>query len=457
MQRKTLRASPSYKWYALAAVMLAAVMAPLDSSIANVALPVIGRAFHTGVDSTEWVLIAYMLTTSSTLVLFGRLGDMWGQKRVYMLGFIVFGLSSLACAFAPSFFVLVAARAVQGFGAAMLMSSTPAIITEVFPARERGRAIGLNGGAVALGLSSGPILGGLIVTSWSWRWIFIINVPISVVALAIGAFVLRPERRGNEGFDIPGALLAFTALLAIALGLSRAHVWGWTSIATLGALLYGVVGVAAFLSVERRAKAPALDLDLFKNRTFALSVLAGMLYFCALFCVIFTIPLSAQVAMGRNALQAGLLILPISALNLFLAPAAGALSDRVPARYVSTAGAACFLAGALLLAAQPAHPDLRFLIFALLVTGAGTAVFTQPNNSTIMGSAPANRRGIAAGVLATARTTGQLLGVCVAGAIYFLRASQLGPLAHSYLPAKAVFIGVAIIMLFVTAISYLRD
>jgi EmrB/QacA subfamily drug resistance transporter len=437
--------------------MLGTVMAPLDSSIANVALPAIGRGFHTGVDNTEWVLIAYMLTTSSTLVLFGRLGDMWGQKRVYTLGFVVFGLTSLACAFAPSFVVLVAARAVQGFGAAMLMSSSPAIITDVFPARERGRAIGLNGGAVALGLSSGPLLGGLIVTSWSWRWIFIINVPISIVALAVAAFILKRERRDNEGFDIPGALLAFSALFAIALGLSRAHVWGWASIRTIGALLYGIMGIAAFLNVERRARAPVLDLELFKNRTFAFSVLAGALYFCALYCVIFTIPLSAQVAMGRSALQAGLLILPISALNLFLAPAAGALSDRLPARYVSTAGAGCFLVGSLLLAAQAPHPGFRFLTLALLVTGAGTAVFTQPNNSTIMGSAPANRRGVAAGVLATARTTGQLLGVCVAGAIYFLRASQLGPLAHSYLPAQAVFLGVAIIMLFVTVISYLRD
>ena len=432
-------------------------MAPLDSSIANVGLPAIGRAFGTAVDNTEWVLIAYMLTTSSTLMLFGRLGDIWGQKRVYTLGFVVFGLSSLACAFAPSLLVLVAWRAVQGFGAAMLMSSTPAIITQVFPARERGRAIGLNGGAVALGLSSGPVLGGLIVTSWSWHWIFIINVPISIVALAVAAFVLRRERSGTGGFDIPGTLLAFTALFAIALGLSRAHVWGWRSIGTIGTLLYGVVGGAVFLSVERRAKTPVLDLELFKSRTFAFSVLAGTLYFCALYCVIFTIPLSAQVALGRNALQAGLLILPISVLNLFLAPVSGALSDRVPARYVSTAGAGCFLIGSLLLAAQSAHPDLRFLMLSLLVTGAGTAVFTQPNNSTIMGSAPANRRGIAAGVLATARTTGQLLGVCVAGAIYFLRASQLGPLAHTYLPAKAVFVGVAIIMLFVTAISYLRD
>jgi EmrB/QacA subfamily drug resistance transporter len=437
--------------------MLGTLMAPLDSSIANVALPTIGRAFATPVDTTEWVLLAYMLTTSSTLVLFGRLGDLWGQKNVYTLGFAVFGLSSVACAFAPSFLWLSVARAVQGLGAAMLMSSSPAIITNAFPAHERGRAIGMNGAAVAIGLSSGPVLGGWIVTAFSWRWIFLINVPISIVALAVSAFVLRREERRAEEFDFLGAFVAFTTLFAIALALSRAHVWGWGSARTIGLLVYAALGIALFLRIERRVPGPVLDLELFKNRTFAFSVLAATIYFCALYCVIFTIPLAAQVALGRNGLQAGLLVLPISALNIFLAPTAGALSDRVPARYVSTGGAACFFLGSLLLALQPANPTETFLYIALLITGAGTAVFSQPNNSTIMGAAPANRRGIAAGVLATARTTGQLLGVSVAGAIYFLRETQLGTLAHTFLPAKAVFIAVAFMMLFVMVISYLRD
>jgi MFS family permease len=234
-------------------------------------------------------------------------------------------------------------------------------------------------------------------------------------------------------------------------------VWGWGSARTIGLLVYAALGIALFLRIERRVPGPVLDLELFKNRTFAFSVLAATIYFCALYCVIFTIPLAAQVALGRNGLQAGLLVLPISALNIFLAPTAGALSDRVPARYVSTGGAACFFLGSLLLALQPANPTETFLYIALLITGAGTAVFSQPNNSTIMGAAPANRRGIAAGVLATARTTGQLLGVSVAGAIYFLRETQLGTLAHTFLPAKAVFIAVAFMMLFVMVISYLRD
>jgi EmrB/QacA subfamily drug resistance transporter len=437
--------------------MLGTFMAPLDASIANVALPTIGRAFHTPVDTTEWVLIAYMLTTSSTLVLFGRVGDLIGQKRVYTLGFAIFGFSSLACAFAPAFFALVAARAVQGLGAAMLMSSSPAIITQAFPSSERGRAIGLNGAAVAIGLSTGPLLGGAIVTYYDWRWIFLINVPIAIIAMLVSGFVLRREERKPESFDLAGAAIAFTALLALSLALSRAHVWGWGSARTLGALTYAVAGIALFLRVERRARAPVLDLKLFENRTFAFSVLAATLFFCAMYCVVFTVPLMAQVALGKNGLQAGLLLLPISALNVVLAPTAGALSDRIPARYISTAGALVMLAGSLFLALLPAHPETTLLYCALIITGAGTAVFSQPNNSTIMGTAPPNRRGVAAGILATARTSGQLLGVCVAGAIYFLREQQLGPLAHSYLPAKAVFFGVAAMMSAAAVVSYMRE
>lgn len=432
-------------------------MSPLDASIANVALPTIGRAFHTPVDYTEWVLIAYMLVTSSTLVLFGRLGDVWGQKRVYVIGFAVFGAASAACAFAPSFWALVAARAVQGLGSAMLMSSSPAIITDTFPSSERGRAIGLNGAAVAVGLSLGPLAGGMIVTYWDWRWIFLINVPISIVALMMAAFVLRREHHRREPFDLTGAAIAFTTLFALSLALSRAHAWGWSSPLTLGLLAYALLGTVAFIAIERRVRAPMLDLRLFRNRTFAFSVLAATLYFCAMYCVVFTVPLTAQVSLHRNALQAGLLLLPISVLNVVLAPVAGALSDRVPARYVSTAGAICFFAGSLILALQPAHPAVWILYVGLFIAGAGTAVFSQPNNSTIMGHAPPNRRGIAAGILATARTTGQLLGVCVAGAIYFLRSQQLGPAAQSYAPAKAVFFTVALLMIAVSLVSYARD
>jgi EmrB/QacA subfamily drug resistance transporter len=452
---QVLRGSERYRWYALSTVMLGTVMAPLDGSITNVALATIARVFSTSVDNAEWILLAYLLTTATTVALFGRLGDMLGQKRIYLAGFGVFGLSSIACALAPSLVVLVAARAIQGIGSSMLLACAPAIITNIFPASERGRAIGMNGAAVAAGLTAGPILGGFIVTYADWRWIFLINVPISLVALASAAIVLRPERGSPATFDALGATVGGTALFALTLALSRAHVWGWGSPVTLGLLAAFAVAVPIFLRIERSVAAPMLDLVLFKNRLFAFSVVASTLYFTALFSIIFTIPVVAQVALGRNGFQAGLLLLPIAALNVVLAPVAGALSDRVPARYVSTVGSSVFALGTVVLVFLPHHPAAWMIAGALLVCGAGTAVFSQPNNSTIMGNVPPDRRGIAAGILATSRTTGQLLGVAIAGAIYFFVERHTGP--HSLVPARAVFGSVTLILVVTSAISFLRD
>jgi EmrB/QacA subfamily drug resistance transporter len=454
-QRLRIRSQSNYKWYVLGAIMLGTIMGPLDGSIANVALATIGRAFRTSVDNVEWVLLAYLLISASTLVLFGRIGDMIGQKRVYLVGFAIFGLSSIACAFAPSLWAMVGARVVQGVGAAMLLSSTPAIIVHTFPASERGRAIGFNGGAVAVGLTAGPVVGGLIVTYSDWRWIFLINVPISIVALALATIILKPEGSRPAKFDFAGAAIASSALFALTLPLSRVHIWGLTSPATIGLLVYFIIASVVFIEVERRAEAPMLDLALFRDRVFAFSVVAATLYFSAVFAVIFVIPVAAQTALDRNALEAGLMLLPISVLNIVLAPIAGALSDKVPARYISTIGSSIFCVGALLLALLPAKPLLWMIPCALLIAGCGTAVFSQPNNSTIMGRAPSDKRGVAAGVLATARSTGQVLGIASASAIYFTVAKHAD--AHTFIPAKAVFAVVAVVLVFVSLISFTRD
>ncbi|HEY0797710.1 MAG TPA: MFS transporter [Candidatus Baltobacteraceae bacterium] len=450
-----IRTSDRYRWYALAAVMLGTVMAPLDGSVANVALTTIGRAFSTGVDTAEWILLAYLLMTASTVALFGRLGDMIGQKRIYLIGFAVFGASSVMCAFAPSLVILIAARAVQGIGSAMLLACAPAIITNAFPSSERGRAIGMNGAAVATGLTTGPLLGGLIVTYSNWRWIFLINVPISIVALIVAAIILRPEPMRSAEFDAPGSLLAGIGLFSLTLALSRAHVWGWTSPATLGLIALFAIVLPIFLRVERLARVPMLDLALFKNRKFAFSVCASTLYFTALFSIIFTLPVVAQGVLGRNGFQAGLLLFPISALNVVLAPMAGALSDRVPARYLSTFGSSVFAIGTIILVLLPHHPALWMITAAMFICGAGTAVFSQPNNSTIMGNVPPEHRGTAAGILATSRTTGQLLGVAISGAIYFIVERHTGPL--SLVPARSVFASVTLILIATSAVSFLRD
>ena len=288
-----------------------------------------------------------------------------------------------------------------------VLSSNQALIVDTFPSTERGRAIGFNGAAVAVGLSLGPIIGGAIVTYGDWRWIFLINVPISIVALIGASLVLKPVLQRSGGLDPIGAALSVTTLFSASLALSRSHIWGWTSPWTLGLLLLSLLTLIAFIYVERRVPAPTLDLSLFKIRIFAVSVFAGLVYFTAISGLIFIVPLAAQTALGDTAFAAGLLLTPITALNIVLAPTAGALSDRVPVRYVSTAGALMVAIGLFVLSRLPPLPTTFELIGALIVTGLGTAVFTQPNNSAIMGSAPADRRGIAAGTLATARTTGQ--------------------------------------------------
>ena len=453
--RNLIRSSERYRWYALAVIMLGSTMGTLDASIANVALPTIAHAYAATLDETEWVLLAFMLVTSSTLVLFGRLGDMFGQKRIYLGGFAIFGLSSLACAFAPSLAILIAARAIQAIGAAMLVSSNQALIVDTFPATERGRAIGFNGGAVAVGLSLGPIVGGAIVTFWHWQWIFLINVPISLLAMLGASLVLKPVKRGGSGFDPIGAVLCISGLFLVSLALSRGNAWGWETTRTVGALVAGAVLLAAFVFVERRVSAPTLDLKLFSNRLFAMSVLGAFVYFVAIAGLVFIVPLAAQTALHYSPFLAGLMLTPITAMNVFLAPTAGALSDRVPIRYVSTFGACCVALGLFLISRLPAEPTSWQIVLAVIVAGFGTAVFSQPNNSAIMGSAPANQRGIAAGTLATARTTGQLLGVATAGAVYFLLTQKLG--TNSFAPAGTYFGLSAIVMVGVAAISWIRE
>ncbi|NNM99314.1 MAG: MFS transporter [Candidatus Eremiobacteraeota bacterium] len=451
----TVRASERYSRYAVATVMLGTVMGPLDGSIANVAMPTIARFYHRGVDEAEWVLLAYMLVTASTLVLFGRIGDIFGHKRVYQTGFGIFGLGSLLCALAPSLEALIVMRVFQAIGAAMLVACTQALIVESVAPERRGRAIGLNGAAVAVGLTAGPILGGAIIALGDWRWIFAINIPISLLALLAASIVLKPTAPRREGFDPVGALLSIVGLFALSLALSRAHRWGWTSGTTLGWIALSGAALALFVFVERRVHAPTFDLTLFRSRIFAFSTIAAFCYFIAQSGIVFLVPLTAQLALHATPLQAGLLLVPLTALNVALAPTAGALSDRIPARYLSTAGAVLVAIGTLLLAHLPAVPTTLEIVLALVATGIGTTIFSQPNNNAIMSSAPHERRGIAAGTLATARTTGQLLGVATAGAFYF--AHNGGAAAGTFLPASGYFAILTFGMVAVAILSYVRE
>jgi Major Facilitator Superfamily len=285
----------------------------------------------------------------------------------------------------------------------------------------------------------------------------LINVPISILAMIGATFVLRPVQQKSTGFDPIGAALSVITLFSLSLALARSHIWGWTSPLTIGLIALSIVTLIAFIYTERHVLTPTLDLNLFKIRIFAVSISAAFIYFTVLSGLIFIVPLTLQTALGDSAFAAAFFLTPITALNIVLAPTAGALSDRVPARYVSTAGALMVTIGLFVLSRLPPTPTRLELIGALILTGCGTAVFTQPNNSAIMGSAPPDRRGIAAGTLATARTTGQLIGVAVASAVYFAAAMHAGPLAKTFAPASAYFGFTAFVMLGVAVLSWLRE
>ena len=435
--------------------MLGVFMVSLEGSIANLALPSIAHAFGHSVDDGEWIVLIYFLVLAATLIIFGRAGDLIGRKRVYAIGFAIFGGSSLACAFAPSFWWVVAFRGLQAIGSSMIQSCSGAIITAVFPPHQRGRALGINGAAVQLGLAIGPLAGGAIVTFGDWRYIFIINAPIALAGMLWASAVLKRDHLRAERFDVTGAGAFALLLFAFSLALSRAHIWGWNAPATVALLALTPVLAGLFLAIESRVREPMLDLHLFQNRGFRGAVAAATLHFTSMYTMVFSIPLALQRSLHDTGLQAGIALLPLAAIPVFLAPIAGTLSDRFGARYLASAGALMMGFGGVALAALPDRPGISAVMLPLALVGLGIGLFNQPNNSTIMGSAPRQALGVAAGVLATARNTGMVAGTAIAGAIYFFRLGQLGAdFANTIAPAKAEAFVVIAIACAVAAISF---
>jgi len=405
--------------WVLLTVGIGTFMSALDGSAVNTVLPLLRRELHTSVAGIEWVATVYLLVVSGLLLPFGRAGDLYGQKRVYLLGFALFVAASALCGLAPSAPALVALRGLQGVGAAMLFASAPAILTRTFPAARRGRALGVQGMMTYLGLTTGPALGGWIAHTFGWRWVFYINVPIGLLAATLAARLIREERGAatREPFDLAGGALFLAGLVALLVALNQGHAWGWTAPATLGLATTAAALLATFVAVERRRASPMLDLALFRDRTFAASALSAYLNYVCVYGVVFTIPFLLVQGRGLDTRHAGLVLTAQPLVMAAVAPLSGALSDRVGTRPPATAGMLVLAAGLLLLARAAAGPSLAAVAAALAVVGLGVGTFVSPNNSALMGAAPRARQGTAAGVLATARNVGMASGIGLAGAI----------------------------------------
>src|SRR5450830_1552180 len=350
------------KWLILTSVSLGSLMATLDGSIVNIALPAMQTDFRVDLTTIQWVVVAYLLVIGSLLLPFGRLGEVLTFKRVYLVGFAVFTLASVFCGASPNETALIGFRVIQGVGAAMIMAMGPAIVARTFPAAERGRALGLNGISVSIGLSLGPALGGVLTQVGTWRAIFLINAPIGLLAILWAAHVLPSETPGNgQSFDVKGAALSGVAILALLLALSDGQQWGWTSPAIIGLLIAFVVLGAAFIVAERGSLQPMIDLALFRIRPFYAGLASVVVAFSGLFTATFLLPFLLEQGRGFSPIEAGLLLTPVPITMALVAPISGAASDRFGPRTLASAGMATMVLGLLSLALLPldfALPDL---------------------------------------------------------------------------------------------------
>ena len=406
------------KWLVLSTVSIGTFMATLDGSIVNISLPKIQQAFGVNLSAIEWIVVAYLLVVGALLLPFGRLGDIIGYKRVYLLGFTLFAGASALCGSSNSVWILVGFRALQGIGAAMLQAMGPAIVTNTFGARERGTALGLNSISVSIGLSIGPALGGLLTEFGSWRWIFYVNVPVGIFAILWAWKILGNERGAvRQKFDFQGAILSSGGLFALLLALIQGASWGWASPAILGLIAMSLLLILAFVYLELQSSQPMLDLRLFKIRPFSAGNVSVLIAFAGLFIATFLMPFFLEQGQGFSPLKAGLLLTPIPLTTMVFAPFAGIFSDRIGTRIPATIGIGTMALGLFTLTQLHASSSYWDLIWRLMIIGVGQGLFNSPNSSAILGSVPRNRLGVASGTLAEMRINGQVLGIAAGGAI----------------------------------------
>ena len=420
-------------WAVLAVLCLGLFMILLDGTIVNIAIPHIQTAFKTSFSNIEWVMNAYILTFAVLLVTLGRFGDLWGRRRLFIAGLTLFTAGSLACGLAPTIGALIAFRVVQAVGGAAMMPATLSIIAAVFPADKRGAAMGVWGGVSGLATAIGPTLGGVLVqyATWptlvgSWRWIFLVNLPIGVAGVLL-ALRLVPESKNPtavETLDLPGVGLISAALACLTFALIEGQKYGWTS-ATIVSLFAGAaLGFGLFYRREHRVRQPLIDFSLFRSLNFAAGNVTGLLLSAAMMGAFFTIPIFLQSVLGFSAIKAGLVMVPMSVVIIFAAPAAGTLSDRLGSKWIVAVGMLMLAFGLAWMAGlvpgvakiSPATTPLSLLV-PFVCSGIGIGLAVAPVTSAGMATAPRDRIGNASGVLSTTRQVGSLMGIAVLGAV----------------------------------------
>ncbi|MBX3279318.1 MAG: MFS transporter [Acidobacteria bacterium] len=422
------------KWLAFASIAMGTFMAYVDMNIVNIALPVIARDYGVGLSDVKWVVTAYLLMVTALVVIFGRIADLYGRKRLYVFGFSVFTIGAALCSIAPTLWMLIACRAIEGIGGAALMANGSAILTESFPPEERGKALGSLGSVIALAALAGPLLGGIVSENFGWRTIFLLVVPVGVIGsvLALRALPSGGAGRQGERFDFGGAVTLVAGLTCfLFLTSSMSSTDGGQSTGAM--LLIGMtVLMAGFLLIESRVAHPLLDLSLFRNRAFSAAIVASFLSFWAMSVLSFLLPFYLDRVKGMSPTQIGVLFIPVPLILFIVAPLAGRLSDRFGARLICTSGAVVNFLALLGMSTLSTETSTLGVILRMLPFGVGSGLFTPPNNSAIMGAVPKSRLGIASGMISAIKSLGSMSGVAVTSFLFvilqqYFRRQAIGP------------------------------
>jgi EmrB/QacA subfamily drug resistance transporter len=428
------------RWWTLVAVGLATFMTYLDNNVTNVAIPTIQRSLHLSIAGLEWVVSSYILVFAGLLLAGGRLADVYGRRRLFVIGLSVFTLGSLAAGLAGSGEVLIGARLVQGLGAALVVPTTLAIIMATFDsARERATAIGAWTAIGAMALAFGPLIGGFISQHLHWGWIFFINVPIGAITLAIAAFSVRESRGERTRLDVPGLVSSAAALFALTYALIEGHDHGWTSGLIIGAFAAAAAAAAAFVFVESRAAQPMVTLSLFRSRVFSGGTVTMMLWAFGIFGIYFFTSIYLQNVLGFSPTRAGLAFVPMALCMALFASLAGPVSARLRPHRTVALGMLIMAVGLVLFAQLGSGATFVSLLPGFLVFGAGAGLMNVPLTNAVLHSMPPERSGVAGALLNASREVAGLLGITIIGAV--LRSRQGAALQHGTSQASSFLDG----------------
>lgn len=441
------------RWLILAVVLIGPFMSTLDSSIVNVALPTMAEKLGVGMGAIQWVVTSYLIVISSTILMFGRIADLKGKKFVYQYGFLTFSIGSLFCGISGSITTLIISRIVQAVGAAMIMSCSQGIITSVFPGNERGRALGLSGTTVALGTMIGPPLGGVMVGLFNWESIFLINVPIGIIAFILGIKLLpKDNKKHGESFDLLGGILFSISIITLFWAMLSAESMGWTNRYILLSFLAALVSFIIFYFWEKKAEHPMVDFTLFHNNLFTVSIICAFISFLVIFCTNIIHPFYLQNAIKTSPEQAGLLMMVYPISIALIAPLSGYLSDKIGGEVLTLLGLILTAAGLLLMSTFTLNSSYLSIIIRAAVLGIGNGLFQSPNNSLIMSTAPKHKLGIAGSINGLTRNLGMVFGISFSLTLLYNRMSaKIGYSVDSFVPGREDVFIYAMRFVYITA------